>query len=280
MCIAVGANAASVGTETREGTDTKQGQTIENSQNIQLRKGNSKRNVTGSDRRAAEERAREKRQTDDISAELQGAVLFIPMLQQIEQGQVDTGSNPVAELFQSCRFFTSAQPVPVALGASPSPMEVNYLAGGNVSMIWGAQNSEVSISANDKITVRSSDPAVPRVRVSGASIWERYYWHETASLFRVGAARDIARCYFAYGLTIAGAMKNLAQGGNAAQLSLSGIFLTGYWVLVIRTSRGYRLWDLRGGSTKRRMFFLMAASLAGMAPGVCDPELHSHSSTM
>lgn len=67
---------------------------------------------------------------------------------------------------------------------------------------------------------------------------------------------------------------------NAAQLSLSGIFLTGYWVLVIRTSRGYRLWDLRGGSTKRRMFFLMAASLAGMAPGVCDPELHSHSSTM
>ena len=143
------------------------------------------------------------------------------MLQQIEQGQVDTGSNPVAELFQSCRFFTSAQPVPVALGASPSPMEVNYLAGGNVSMIWGAQNSEVSISANDKITVRSSDPAVPRVRVSGASIWERYYWHETASLFRVGAARDIARCYFAYGLTIAGAMKNLAQGGRFQETNLS-----------------------------------------------------------
>jgi len=221
MGIAAGASAASVGTETREGTDTKQGQTIENSQNIQLRKGNSKRNVTGSDRRAAEERAREKRQTDDISAELQGAALFIPMLQQIEQGQVDTGSNPVAELFQSCRFFTSAQPVPVALGASPSPMEVNYLAGGNVSMIWGAQNSEVSISANDKITVRSSDPAVPRARVAGASIWERYYWHETASLFRVGAARDIARCYFAYGLTIAGAMKNLAQGGSFQESKLS-----------------------------------------------------------
>lgn len=74
--------------------------------------------------------------------------------------------------------------------------------------------------------------------------------------------------------------ETLGSMGNAAQLSLSGIFLTGYWVLVIRTSRGYRLWDLRGGSTKRRMFFLMAASLAGMAPGVCDPELHSHSSTM
>ena len=74
--------------------------------------------------------------------------------------------------------------------------------------------------------------------------------------------------------------KKPATRANAAQLSLSGIFLTGYWVLVIRTSRGYRLWDLRGGSTKRRMFFLMAASLAGMAPGVCDPELHSHSSTM
>lgn len=76
------------------------------------------------------------------------------------------------------------------------------------------------------------------------------------------------------------AHKKSPQKRNAAQLSLSGIFLTGYWVLVIRTSRGYRLWDLRGGSTKRRMFFLMAASLAGMAPGVCDPELHSHSSTM
>lgn len=185
--------------ETREGTDTKQGQTIENSQNIQLRKGNSKRNVTGSDRRAAEERAREKRQTDDISAELQGAALFIPMLQEIERGQVDTGSNPVAELFKSCRFFTSAQPVPLALGASPSPMEVNYLAGGDVSLVWGAQNSEVSISANDKITVRSSDPAVPRIAVSGASIWQRYYWHETASLFRVGAARDIARCWLPMG---------------------------------------------------------------------------------
>ena len=83
--------------------------------------------------------------------------------------------------------------------------------------------------------------------------------------------------------SLAGARRVLLlQGplGNAAQLSLSGFFLTGYWVLVIRTSRGYRLWDLRGGSTKRRMFFLMAASLVGMAPGVCDPELHSHSSTM
>lgn len=201
MGIAAGANAASVGTETREGTDTKQGQTIENSQNIQLRKGNSKRNVTGSDRRAAEERAREKRQTDDISAEFQGGALFIPMLQEIERGQVDTGGNKVAELIQDCGFFTVGQATVAAI--EPTPEILSYLSGGQV----------VNISVQ-------GGNALARVRVSGAYITKRFDWYSRVTAFVLDSPRNLARCYFAYGLTVRNAMRNLAQGAQVRETPL------------------------------------------------------------
>lgn len=196
------ASAASVGTETREGTDTKQGATSEQSKNIQIRKGQSKRDVSGSDRRSADERARERRQTDDITAELQGSTLFLPMLQQIELGEVDTGENPVAALFRSCKFFTQGPAIPVALGARPDPEELAFLEGRPVTISYqpGAD--------------------MPRIRVSGDIISERYDWYDTSLAYRLDAARTLVRCNFAYGMTIAAAMRILAKGATVRETPL------------------------------------------------------------
>lgn len=201
LFVPVVALAGTVGSETTQGTDTKQSQSIEKSESIQLRKGKTKRDTTGSDRRAAEERGKEKRQSEDISAEMQGGALFVPLLQEIEHGQVDTGGNKVAELIQHCGFFTVG-PATVA-AVEPSPEMMSYLSGGKVA--------NVSVQGGG---------AVARVRVTGAYITRRFDWYPQVTAFVLDSPRNVARCYFAYGLTVRNAMRNLAQGAQVRETPL------------------------------------------------------------
>jgi len=216
-------HAANVQSGTQQGTDGKQGVTQERSESIQLRKGSTKRDATGSDRRSAQERSKERRQTDDITAELQGASIFLPMLQEIERGEVDTGGNPAAMLIQSCKFFTSAQPVPIALGANPGHYLNRALHGdSHVAIRWGAEKNEVNLGggADGSVVVSTTASATPRERVSGGIVAERFVWHEGTRPYRIAPAKDIARCYFGYGLTIAGAMRRLAEAGAIRETPL------------------------------------------------------------
>jgi len=195
--------ATSVGTETREGTETRQGRTIENSENVQIRKGQTQRSTTGSDQRSADERAREARQTDDISAELQGSSLFVPMIQDIELGHVDTGGNPIAAIFRECQFFTNIPAIPIALGPNPDPIYLNYLhAGGKVGAIKWPSGTNT------------------RTRVSGELVWKRYAWYDRPLAHRFDTPRNLVRCNFAYGHTVAAAMRNLAADGAIRETPL------------------------------------------------------------
>lgn len=194
-------HAQSVGSESRKGTDTKQDQTLENSQNIQIRKGQTKRGTQGSDRRKADERSKEKRQTDDISAELQASALFTPMIQQIETGEIDTGDNEVAQIFRQCRFFTAAPAVPIALGARPEPEEISYLQG------------RMALSYRPGADM-------PKIRVRGDILWRHYDWYDGKYVYRFESPRNLARCNFAYGLTIAAAMRSLARDNSIKETPL------------------------------------------------------------
>ncbi|MDX9737686.1 MAG: hypothetical protein RBT53_05995 [Azonexus sp.] len=200
--VTTAALAASVGTETREGAETRQGRSIENSENIQIRKGQTQRSTTGADQRTANERAREARQTDDVSAELQGSALFVPMIQEIELGHVNTGGNTVAAIFRECQFFTATPAIPIALGPFPDPVHLNFLGGGTVAGIkWPSGTN-------------------PRTRVSGEWVWKRYSWYDRPLAYRFDTPRNLVRCNFAYGHTVATAMRLLADEGAVRETPL------------------------------------------------------------
>ena len=62
--------------------------------------------------------------------------------------------------------------------------------------------------------------AVARVRVTGAYITRRFDWYSQITAFALDSPRNVARCYFAYGLTVRNAMRNLAQGAQVRETPL------------------------------------------------------------
>lgn len=71
---------------------------------------------------------------------------------------------------------------------------MNYLAGRVAAIKWPSGTNS-------------------RTRVSGELVWKRYAWYDRPLAYRFAPPRDLVRCNFAYGHTVAAAMRNLATDG-------------------------------------------------------------------
>lgn len=200
--------AADVSSDTSQSIDTKNSKSIDKSESIQVRKAKSKRDVSGKDSRKSNDTSREARAAEQIQLELQAASLFLPLVQRIEAGEIDAGDNEIAALFRDCRYFTDSQLVPLA--SAGERFSGDELA--NTALL------QVLYGVTERIAYKHSTGdsfSESRARVTGSGIWKRFSWHYSSDTeYRFAPPRDAVRCYYAYGLTIARAIEQLAQGAK------------------------------------------------------------------
>lgn len=194
MVLSCSAWAQDVGTSGNQGNELNRSRRLDDSESLRVNKGKTKKETSGTESRVNEQQGRARNLSSQITAEKTATSLFLPMLQQIERREVKTGDNPIANLFQACRFFTSAQPVPSTIA-----FEADHIG---QYRNWLTNRSTVSFEPNLK---------TPRASVSGDVVWRDHPLYHQNIRYNMAPARTLARCYFGYGVTVAEAMNNMAR---------------------------------------------------------------------
>src|SRR5262252_2696600 len=104
LALACTAWAQDVGTSGSQGSEINRNRRLDDSESQRVNKGKTKKDTSGTESRTNEQQGRSRTLSNQITTEKTAASLFLPMLQQIERREVHTGDNPIATLFQTCRF--------------------------------------------------------------------------------------------------------------------------------------------------------------------------------
>lgn len=170
-----------------------------------VKKSSHEKTATGFENRDSTDLKEENRQSDDASLDVSAASLFIPLLQQIENNEIDTKDNAIGAMFRKCKFYTSSQAVPTAFQA-----QLNMYHGGDRYAL------ENFLSSAGRGAVASFEPTMKpkKLLLAGDMLTTDFPIYHNNRLVRSAPAWDMVQCYFSYGVTLSKAIKIMATGAK------------------------------------------------------------------
>lgn len=214
--------AANVGSEATQGNDTKTGQKIEDSKSINIKQGKTKKDSAGAEKRATQESRAEAKQSDDITMETSAANLFIPILQEIENSMDHPAANSaVSGMLRNCSFLSANPPVPTTMALEMMThmigrKQFEQVLNGTYRGMHTETTSGEIFSPNGE----SKFVGPTKRKITDNYLTEDFNVYHKNRYVQSAPARDVVQCYFAYGITMERAIKQMAAGRRTQESAL------------------------------------------------------------